>query len=109
MTQTTSLREIRGQIPKAKLTDLGDPNPKPGAWTQPEGRPRAGHSHQLPLSAPLTRAGPGVGGTTRQGPEGLRMTLGDPRLRRWGPRGLTGSAKALSHSTVAVALWSWLP
>jgi hypothetical protein len=25
------------------------------------------------------------------------------------PKGLTGSAKALSHSTVAVALWSWLP
>lgn len=57
MTQTTSRRKIRGQVPETKLTDLGDPNLKTGAWTQPEGRP--GQSHQLPLPPLLPRPGQG--------------------------------------------------
>lgn len=45
-------------------------------------------------------------GTTQQRPQ----WLGTSRAQRVVvPQILTGSAKALSHSTVAVALWSWLP
>lgn len=54
MTPTTSQRKIKGQIPKTKLTALGDPNPKTGAWTQPEGMPRGGQGTHTSCPSPLS-------------------------------------------------------
>lgn len=70
---------------------------------------RAGCSHQLP---PDHWFGPRVGEDHSAGALGLGLTLGTSEglgAKVEVLQGLTGSAKALSHSTVAVALWSWLP
>ena len=66
----------------------------------------------LAPAAPDHLFGPRVGEDHSAGALGLGLTLGTSEglgAEVGVPQGLTGSAKALSHSTVAVALWSWLP
>lgn len=109
-------------------TQVRDPNhkPKEDQGPEPEGqahRPgrlqsqdcsldraqRQAEARALTQAALLTSSGSGLV-LGWGGPRSVELTLGDSQGQEVGvPWGLTGSAKALSHSTVAVALWSWLP